>query len=75
MTLEVGLVCGVGDSGSGNSDREQQHDPELDGTDVTQHHGVARPVGQQQREPKQHGGKDGLGHARPRKQASVHWIT
>ncbi|MGB2571874.1 hypothetical protein ACPFP2_25985 [Micromonospora citrea] len=50
MTLEAGPVCGVGDSGSGNSDREQQHDPERDGADVAQHHGIARPVSEQHRE-------------------------
>ncbi|WP_405425875.1 MMPL family transporter [Micromonospora sp. NBC_00617] len=28
-------MCGVADSGSGNSDREQQHDPERDGAAAT----------------------------------------
>ncbi|TDB70672.1 hypothetical protein [Micromonospora sp. KC723] len=61
MTLVAGPVCGVADSGSGNSDREQQHDPERDGADVAQHHGVARPAGEQQREHELHGGEDGVG--------------
>lgn len=62
-------MCGVGDSSSGNSDREQHH-PGPDGADLAQHHGVTRPVTEQQRANDQHGGEDRADH-RPAREGGL----